>query len=162
MKGRTVLFTGASRGMGRFVAIELARRGANILVVGTKSRAARQRSRRICAQSCTPACGTGRDGRDRRRVQPVPDQLNACSQIGVFGPLQSPILDQPKDQPHRFPRPQPSPTLLRSAQGLGRLTTNALALNASKKPVNWQTQAAPRSNDVERRSVEDVDQSSSL
>jgi NAD(P)-dependent dehydrogenase (short-subunit alcohol dehydrogenase family) len=34
MKGKTVLFTGASRGMGRFAAIELARRGANLLVVG--------------------------------------------------------------------------------------------------------------------------------
>ncbi len=34
MKGKTVLFTGASRGMGRFAALELARRGAEILVVG--------------------------------------------------------------------------------------------------------------------------------
>jgi NAD(P)-dependent dehydrogenase (short-subunit alcohol dehydrogenase family) len=34
MKGKTVLFTGASRGMGRFASIELARRGAEILVVG--------------------------------------------------------------------------------------------------------------------------------
>jgi NAD(P)-dependent dehydrogenase (short-subunit alcohol dehydrogenase family) len=34
MTGKTVLFTGASRGMGRFAAIELARRGARILVVG--------------------------------------------------------------------------------------------------------------------------------
>src|SRR5215831_17670428 len=32
--GKTVLFTGASRGMGRFAAIELARLGAEILVVG--------------------------------------------------------------------------------------------------------------------------------
>jgi NAD(P)-dependent dehydrogenase (short-subunit alcohol dehydrogenase family) len=31
MKGKTVLFTGASRGMGRFAAIELARRGAEFL-----------------------------------------------------------------------------------------------------------------------------------
>jgi NAD(P)-dependent dehydrogenase (short-subunit alcohol dehydrogenase family) len=34
MKGKTVLFTGASRGMGRFAAIELARLGAEVLVVG--------------------------------------------------------------------------------------------------------------------------------
>src|SRR5919198_4773321 len=34
MKGKTLLFTGASRGMGRFAAIELARRGAELLVVG--------------------------------------------------------------------------------------------------------------------------------
>jgi NAD(P)-dependent dehydrogenase (short-subunit alcohol dehydrogenase family) len=34
MQGKTVLFTGASRGMGRLAAIELARRGAEILVVG--------------------------------------------------------------------------------------------------------------------------------
>ena len=34
MKGKTVLFTGASRGMGRFAALQLARRGAEILVVG--------------------------------------------------------------------------------------------------------------------------------
>jgi NAD(P)-dependent dehydrogenase (short-subunit alcohol dehydrogenase family) len=34
MKGKTVLFTGASPGMGRFAAINLARRGAEILVVG--------------------------------------------------------------------------------------------------------------------------------
>jgi NAD(P)-dependent dehydrogenase (short-subunit alcohol dehydrogenase family) len=34
MKGKTVLFTGASRGMGCFAAIELARRGADLLVVG--------------------------------------------------------------------------------------------------------------------------------
>jgi NAD(P)-dependent dehydrogenase (short-subunit alcohol dehydrogenase family) len=34
MKGKTVLFTGASRGMGRFAAIELARLGAQLLVVG--------------------------------------------------------------------------------------------------------------------------------
>src|ERR671931_184071 len=34
MNGKTVLFTGASRGMGRLAAIELARRGAEILVVG--------------------------------------------------------------------------------------------------------------------------------
>jgi NAD(P)-dependent dehydrogenase (short-subunit alcohol dehydrogenase family) len=34
MKGQTVLFTGASRGMGRFAAIDLARLGAQILVVG--------------------------------------------------------------------------------------------------------------------------------
>jgi NAD(P)-dependent dehydrogenase (short-subunit alcohol dehydrogenase family) len=34
MKGKTVLFTGASRGMGRFAAIELARLGAEILLVG--------------------------------------------------------------------------------------------------------------------------------
>ena len=34
MKGQTVLFTGASRGMGRFAAIELARLGAQILIVG--------------------------------------------------------------------------------------------------------------------------------
>src|SRR5260370_18476560 len=34
MKGKTVLFTGASRGMGRFAAIELGRRGAESLVVG--------------------------------------------------------------------------------------------------------------------------------
>jgi NAD(P)-dependent dehydrogenase (short-subunit alcohol dehydrogenase family) len=34
MKGKTVLFTGASRGMGRFAAIELARLGAEVVVVG--------------------------------------------------------------------------------------------------------------------------------
>ncbi len=34
MKGKTVLFTGASRGMGRYAAMELAGRGAKILVVG--------------------------------------------------------------------------------------------------------------------------------
>jgi NAD(P)-dependent dehydrogenase (short-subunit alcohol dehydrogenase family) len=34
MQGQTVLFTGASRGMGRLAAIELARLGARILVVG--------------------------------------------------------------------------------------------------------------------------------
>src|SRR5215831_231789 len=34
LKGKTILFTGASRGMGRFAAIELARRGAEIIVVG--------------------------------------------------------------------------------------------------------------------------------
>jgi retinol dehydrogenase 12 len=34
MNGKTALFTGASRGMGRFAAIELARLGAEILVVG--------------------------------------------------------------------------------------------------------------------------------
>jgi nucleoside-diphosphate-sugar epimerase len=34
MQGKTVLFTGASRGMGRFAVIELARRGAQIFVVG--------------------------------------------------------------------------------------------------------------------------------
>jgi NAD(P)-dependent dehydrogenase (short-subunit alcohol dehydrogenase family) len=34
MKSKTVLFTGASRGMGRFAAIELARLGAEILLVG--------------------------------------------------------------------------------------------------------------------------------
>jgi NAD(P)-dependent dehydrogenase (short-subunit alcohol dehydrogenase family) len=34
MKGKTVLFTGASRGMGHLAAIELARLGAQILVVG--------------------------------------------------------------------------------------------------------------------------------
>ncbi|HEX2646052.1 MAG TPA: SDR family NAD(P)-dependent oxidoreductase, partial [Candidatus Dormibacteraeota bacterium] len=34
MKGKTVVFTGASRGMGRFAAVELARRGAKILIVG--------------------------------------------------------------------------------------------------------------------------------
>ena len=34
MKGKTVLFTGASRGMGRFAALELARLGAEILIVG--------------------------------------------------------------------------------------------------------------------------------
>ena len=34
MTGKTVLFTGASRGMGRFAASELARLGAQILVVG--------------------------------------------------------------------------------------------------------------------------------
>ena len=34
MNGKTVLFTGASRGMGRFAAIELARLGAEILLVG--------------------------------------------------------------------------------------------------------------------------------
>jgi NAD(P)-dependent dehydrogenase (short-subunit alcohol dehydrogenase family) len=34
MNGKTVLFTGASRGMGHFAAIELARLGARILVVG--------------------------------------------------------------------------------------------------------------------------------
>jgi NADPH:quinone reductase-like Zn-dependent oxidoreductase len=35
MKGKTVLFTGASRGIGRSAAIELARRGAKILVEET-------------------------------------------------------------------------------------------------------------------------------
>jgi NAD(P)-dependent dehydrogenase (short-subunit alcohol dehydrogenase family) len=34
LKGKTVVFTGGSRGMGRFAAIELARRKATILVVG--------------------------------------------------------------------------------------------------------------------------------
>jgi NAD(P)-dependent dehydrogenase (short-subunit alcohol dehydrogenase family) len=34
MKGKTVLFTGASRGMGRCAAIELARLGAEVLIVG--------------------------------------------------------------------------------------------------------------------------------
>jgi NAD(P)-dependent dehydrogenase (short-subunit alcohol dehydrogenase family) len=34
MKGKTVLFTGASRGMGRYAAMELGRRGAKILVFG--------------------------------------------------------------------------------------------------------------------------------
>jgi NAD(P)-dependent dehydrogenase (short-subunit alcohol dehydrogenase family) len=34
LTGKTVVFTGASRGMGRFAAIQLARRGADILVVG--------------------------------------------------------------------------------------------------------------------------------
>jgi NAD(P)-dependent dehydrogenase (short-subunit alcohol dehydrogenase family) len=34
MSGKTVLFTGASRGMGRFAAVELARLGAEVLIVG--------------------------------------------------------------------------------------------------------------------------------
>ena len=34
MQGKTVLFTGASRGMGRLAALELARLGAEVLVVG--------------------------------------------------------------------------------------------------------------------------------
>ena len=34
MTGKTILFTGASRGMGRFAAIELARRGAKVVIVG--------------------------------------------------------------------------------------------------------------------------------
>ena len=34
MTGKTVLFTGASRGMGRFAATELATLGAEVLVVG--------------------------------------------------------------------------------------------------------------------------------
>ena len=34
MRGKTVLFTGASRGMGRFAALELARLGAEVLFVG--------------------------------------------------------------------------------------------------------------------------------
>lgn len=34
IKGKRVLFTGASRGMGRFAASELARRGAELLIVG--------------------------------------------------------------------------------------------------------------------------------
>src|SRR5262245_45072594 len=34
MTGKTVLFTGASRGMGHHAAMELARRGAQILIVG--------------------------------------------------------------------------------------------------------------------------------
>ena len=34
MQGKTVLFTGASRGMGRFAALELASLGAEVLVVG--------------------------------------------------------------------------------------------------------------------------------
>jgi NAD(P)-dependent dehydrogenase (short-subunit alcohol dehydrogenase family) len=34
MKGKTVLFTGASRGMGRFAEIEFARLGAEVLIVG--------------------------------------------------------------------------------------------------------------------------------
>ena len=34
MVGKTVLFTGASRGMGRFAALELASLGAEVLVVG--------------------------------------------------------------------------------------------------------------------------------
>src|SRR5229473_7850232 len=34
MKGKAVLFTGASHGMGRFAAIELARRGAKIIAIG--------------------------------------------------------------------------------------------------------------------------------
>ena len=46
MQGKTVLFTGASRGMGRFAAIELARLGAEILVVGHNQARGRRRSRR--------------------------------------------------------------------------------------------------------------------
>ena len=43
MNGKTVLFTGASRGMGRFAAIVLARLGARILVVGhTQARGPRE------------------------------------------------------------------------------------------------------------------------
>lgn len=34
MNGKTIVFTGATRGMGRFAAMELARRGATILAVG--------------------------------------------------------------------------------------------------------------------------------
>ena len=34
VKGKRVVFTGASRGMGNFAALELARRGAELLVVG--------------------------------------------------------------------------------------------------------------------------------
>ena len=34
MKAKTVVFTGASHGMGRFAAMELVRRGAKILAVG--------------------------------------------------------------------------------------------------------------------------------
>ena len=42
--GKTVLFTGASRGMGHFAALELARLGAEILLVGHNAPAGRPRT----------------------------------------------------------------------------------------------------------------------
>ena len=51
MNGKTVLFTGASRGMGRFAAIELARLGAEVLVVG------HNQARGVAAVEAI--CGTG-------------------------------------------------------------------------------------------------------
>jgi len=63
MKGKTVLFTGASRGMGRFAAIELARLGAEVLVVGHNQArgdaavdALAGARRTSSARSCSPAC----------------------------------------------------------------------------------------------------------
>jgi NADPH:quinone reductase-like Zn-dependent oxidoreductase len=49
MTGTAVLFTGASRGMGLFAAIGLARLGAEVLVVGRNQRGAPRRSRRSAA-----------------------------------------------------------------------------------------------------------------
>ena len=56
MKGKTVLFTGASRGMGRFAAIELARLGAEILVVGhNQARGATSGAATRCAATRPPS-----------------------------------------------------------------------------------------------------------
>ena len=56
MKGKTVLFTGASRGMGRIAAIQLARLGAEVLVVGhNQARGATSGAATRCAATRPPS-----------------------------------------------------------------------------------------------------------
>jgi len=56
VKGKTVLFTGASRGVGRFAALELARLGAEVLVVGhNQARGATSGAATRCAATRPPS-----------------------------------------------------------------------------------------------------------
>src|SRR5215469_11302293 len=75
LKGKTVLLTGASRGMGRFAAIELARLGAEILVAGTTGRAEMRRLRR----SAVPAVGRGSCARIWATPRRYPRSRRPCS-----------------------------------------------------------------------------------
>jgi NAD(P)-dependent dehydrogenase (short-subunit alcohol dehydrogenase family) len=64
LKVQTMVFTGASRGMGRFAALELARRGEHILALGhNPERGAARRTLKQAGLAVPPTAGLATGGR---------------------------------------------------------------------------------------------------
>ena len=81
LSGKLALVTGSTRGIGRAIALYLARAGAKVIVTGRSEEKAREVAKDISAETSSEVHGIGLDLGSRKSIE------NAVSQVEEIGPV---------------------------------------------------------------------------